>query len=147
MKDVVNDYTSNGHTSVDAVSRRIALHLEPFFGGRRMATITTADVRAYTAVRLDAKTKPASINRQLAILKRAFTLALRAGTLVSKPHIPMLEEHNARQGFSSANSSTPSARTSDARRSALWCGRVCPRKRRCCSPDTRRDRCSTATTS
>jgi hypothetical protein len=99
VQDVVNDYTSNGRTSVDHVRSRARLHLEPFFGGRRMATITTSDVRAYTAARLDAKAKPASVNRELAIVKRAFTLAVRAGTLVSKPHIPMLEEHNARQGF------------------------------------------------
>src|SRR5215831_13711875 len=41
----------------------------------------------------------ASINRELAALKRMFTLAIQAGKLSSKPYIPMLEENNARQGF------------------------------------------------
>ncbi len=41
----------------------------------------------------------ATINRELAILKRAFSLAIKDGTLASRPYIPMLEEHNVRQGF------------------------------------------------
>jgi integrase len=41
----------------------------------------------------------ASINRQLAALKRMFTLAVQAGKLSSKSYIPTLEQNNARQGF------------------------------------------------
>jgi len=41
----------------------------------------------------------ASINRELAALKRMFTLAVQAGKLSAKPYIPTLEENNARQGF------------------------------------------------
>jgi integrase len=40
-----------------------------------------------------------SINRELAALKRAFTLATRAGKLNSAPYIPLLEENNSRRGF------------------------------------------------
>lgn len=40
-----------------------------------------------------------SINRELAALKRAFTLATRAGKLSSAPYIPLLEENNSRRGF------------------------------------------------
>ncbi len=106
---VVNDYRTNKKRSLRDVETRIRLHLEPFFGGRRMASITTADVRAYSAERQapvtleDETEKPgaasASINRELAILKRAFTLAFQAGTLLHVPHIPMLEENNTRTGF------------------------------------------------
>lgn len=39
------------------------------------------------------------INRELALLKRMFSLAIQAGTLMSKPHIPMLQEDNVRTGF------------------------------------------------
>src|SRR4051812_40235915 len=49
--DVVNDYRTNGKRSLDEVERRIRLHLTPWFGGRRLASITTADVRAYIAKR------------------------------------------------------------------------------------------------
>lgn len=40
-----------------------------------------------------------SINRELAALKRMFSLAVQAGKLTWRPYIPMLEENNARQGF------------------------------------------------
>jgi hypothetical protein len=68
VRDVVNDYTTNQRKSLRDVESRIALHLTPAFGGRRMSTITTADIRTYTADRLKAGAKPASINRELAIL-------------------------------------------------------------------------------
>jgi Phage integrase, N-terminal SAM-like domain len=99
VKDVVNDYTANQRRSLEDVERRIDLHLTPFFGGRRMSTITTSDIRSYIAARLEEEASPASINRELAIIKRAFSLAVKAATLMVKPHIPMLEEHNIRQGF------------------------------------------------
>jgi integrase len=40
-----------------------------------------------------------TINRELALLKLAFSLAIKARRLLFKPHIEMLEEKNARQGF------------------------------------------------
>jgi hypothetical protein len=39
------------------------------------------------------------INRELTILKRIFSLAIQAGKLLHKPHIPLLEERNTRTGF------------------------------------------------
>ncbi len=107
--DVVADYKTNGKRSQSHVERRIEKHLKPFFGGRRMASITTADVRSFIAHRQapvqreDGTETPgasnAEINRELAILKRAFTLTVQAGKLLHRPHIPMLEERNVRQGF------------------------------------------------
>src|SRR4051812_39792946 len=44
--DVIADYRVNGKRSADEVERRITKHLAPFFGGRRMSGISTADVRA-----------------------------------------------------------------------------------------------------
>src|SRR3972149_8903058 len=49
--DVVNEYRVNKRRSLSHVERRIKKHLTPFFGGRRMASITTADVRAFIASR------------------------------------------------------------------------------------------------
>jgi len=97
--DIETDYTVNGRRSLEDLKRRIALHLKPFFGSRRMSTITTSDVRAYTKLRLDQQAAPAAINRELAALKRMFTLSIRAGKLLVRPHIPMLAEHNIRAGF------------------------------------------------
>ena len=108
--DVVNDYQINGKRSIGHVERRIALHLMPVFAGRRMMTITTADVRRFIAERQTPMLNPdgtirrsgasnAEVNRELAILKRAFSLAIKAGLLTAKPHIPMLAENNVRVGF------------------------------------------------
>jgi integrase len=96
---VVNDYKVNGKRSLVDVERRINLHLEPHFGGRRIAAITSDDVVAYTAKRLESGARPPSVNRELAILKRAFRLAERARAVLVRPYIPMLEENNVRQGF------------------------------------------------
>jgi integrase len=98
-KDIENEYQANGRKTLDHLKRRITLHLKPFFGGRRMSTVTTADVRAFIAERQTAGASNGEINRELAALKRMYTLAVQAGKLLHRPHIPMLEEHNVRAGF------------------------------------------------
>lgn len=107
--DVVADYKVNGQKSIDSVERRIRKHLLAFFGGYRMTNITTADIRVFIARRKTPMATPdgrilpgasnAEINRELAILKRAFRLAQQAEKLIHRPHIPMLKEDNVRQGF------------------------------------------------
>ena len=97
VADLLNDYKANRkRTYVDA-KRRIQKHLAPFFGNRRMITITTAELRAFVAKRLadgtparqkrgrrakeegsppDAPRRPVSageINRELTVLKRMFS--------------------------------------------------------------------------
>ena len=99
VKDVENDYKVNGKKSGDGVEYRVRLHLAPVFGGRRMSTITTADVRKYIAARLDAGAKRATVNNELAILNRAFTLAIVAGLLLAKPKIEKMDPRNVRTGF------------------------------------------------
>lgn len=99
VADVANDYRVNGRRTLSDLERRIVKHLNPFFGGRRMSAITTADVRAFIASRQDANASSAEINRELAIVKRAYRLAAKAGTLLYVPDVPMLRENNIRQGF------------------------------------------------
>jgi len=41
----------------------------------------------------------AEINRELAAIKRAFSLGIQSGKVLMKPHIPMLKENNVREGF------------------------------------------------
>ena len=41
------------------------------------------------------QTSNGEINRELTTLKRAFSLAIQAGKLITKPHIPLLREDNA----------------------------------------------------
>jgi integrase len=109
VADVVTDYKVNGKSTVAHVERRITKHLTPFFGGRRLSSITAADIRAYIAARqasitredgsIKAGASNAEINRELAIVKRACRLAVQSGRLLAMPHIPMLDERNIRQGF------------------------------------------------
>src|SRR5262245_32817287 len=108
VNDVIADYEMNDYDSLDDLHNRIK-HLKPFFGGRRMATITAADARAYITHRLGQwrtfksgkkqRWSKAQINRELSVLKRAFSLALDTGKLLFAPHIETLEERNVRTGF------------------------------------------------
>jgi integrase len=107
--DLLNDYKVNGKKTYDHAKRRIDLHLGPVFAGQRLANIDTTKIRAFIASRLAVKPQDdgteipgasnAEINRELAVLKRMYTLAIQAGKLHAKPHIPMLEEDNVRRGF------------------------------------------------
>jgi integrase len=97
--DLITDYTTNRRRSLRVVELRLRKHLTPVFGHRRLLTITTADVRAFTARRQAAGASNASINRDLIILKRMGTLAMQAGKLTVRPYIPLLKEHNVRTGF------------------------------------------------
>jgi integrase len=100
VKDVIADYTVNGKKSKGHVERRSKRHLEPVFGGRTLASITAADVRAFAAERMKADAAPAEINRELAILRRAFRLASEADKYHGRiPKIRLLQERNVRQGF------------------------------------------------
>ena len=101
--EVVLDYRVNGKKTADQVERRIRLHLEPFFGGRRLVSISSDDARAYIGHRQEAGAANATINRELAVLKRAFRLAEQSGKVLHRPHIPMLRENNVRRGFFGAD--------------------------------------------
>jgi integrase len=95
---VVTDYKINRRRSLADVKRRITLHLTPFFEGRRLSVIDKREVQQYIADRLDAGATNASINRELTILKRAFTLAE-----IPRPAFRMLRDYNTRQGFFEAD--------------------------------------------
>src|SRR5216683_2814928 len=92
------DYQINGRRS--ARSARLSIsHLRKFFGFDRAIDITTDRIKAYAAERQAAHAANASINRELAALKRMFSLAAQDGRLSNTPYVPSLEEDNARQGF------------------------------------------------
>jgi integrase len=66
---------------------------------RLMANISTSDLTAYVANRVAQKAAGSSINHELALVRRAFKLAIRARTLATMPHIPMVKLDNRRTGF------------------------------------------------
>ena len=98
-EDLLNDYQTNGKKTYDHAARRIDLHLKPVFTGKRLLSISIAHIRAYAAARKTAGASNATINRELALLKRMFSLAVKDGKLHGRPYVPMLREDNTRKGF------------------------------------------------
>lgn len=87
-----------------------AKNLTAFFGGRTLAEITPKLIAEYKALRYTAGLKPASINRELASLKKAFNLAVREWEWcrenpVSK--VSMERENNKRDRWLSVEEEAP----------------------------------------
>lgn len=96
---IVADYKANGRKSLPTV-KRAWCHLEDFFPkGTRAVDITTTRVKSYIAHRQDEGAANATINKELAALKRAFNLLREEGTLSRLPHVPTLATDNTRTHF------------------------------------------------
>lgn len=108
---VYNDQKMNGCRTAEETKRKAEMHIlvhpetddEPaggyFYANRRMNTITTADIESYKAHRLAQGAEPATVNRELAALRRAFRLAVDGGKLAMMPKVKLLKEDNVRKGF------------------------------------------------
>lgn len=99
VKLIADDFSTTGKSSWDDVDRRIRLHLEPAFRTRRLIGIRSDDAVSYAAARQKAGASNAQVNRELQVLKRILSLAVRHGKLPSRPHIALLREDNVRSGF------------------------------------------------
>jgi integrase len=97
-EDLLRDYQVNKRKAVKIIQYPIK-HLRQSFALDKALDVTTDRINTHIARRQQEGAKNATINRELAALKRMFSLALQAGKLSSKPYIPTLEENNARQGF------------------------------------------------
>jgi integrase len=119
LDDLLTDYKINGkrHDWAELVVR---VHLRPFFGSMQATGLGTDAIRKYTAKRQQPEKRtyadveggkkreraygPASngtINRELALLRRAYNLGKQATPpkVGAVPFIPMLAENNVRKGF------------------------------------------------
>ncbi len=95
---VIGDYRVNGRKSLRRAEIAFT-RLEQFFGDYRALEISPDRVRAYIENRQKAGMRSATIQYELAMLKRGFTLAFEAEKLPSRPHIPSVEVRNVRTGF------------------------------------------------
>ncbi len=95
---LTDEYRANGRKSLGRAKAALA-HLMEFFAGWRAQAISTDRILAYVQHRQAQQAANATINRELAALKRMFRLGERAGNVVRRPFIDLLQEHNARTGF------------------------------------------------
>jgi integrase len=100
-EDFLREYRINGRKSLDDVKTRWELHLKPFFGVLRAIDVSTTLIARYVDARQQDGAKNATINRELAALKRMFRLGHQAtpAKVQRMPAFPHLTENNVRKGF------------------------------------------------
>jgi len=99
VQDLVNDYQVNGRRSLNSAVSNHVRHLRGLFGFHRAVDITPDRVKAYQVHRLDEKASRATVNREVACLRRMLSLAVESGKLSRRPKFKLLDGENVRQGF------------------------------------------------
>ena len=101
LRAVETEYQERDRHTLDRRQTRNKLHLIPAFGEIRAAEFSSSHIKAYVRARRKNNAANATINRELAILGRAFRLAAAEDPpLVARvPQIPRLPEENTREGF------------------------------------------------
>jgi integrase len=100
-EDFLREYRINERKTVDDAERRWETHLKPFLGYMRAVDVTSSVLARYVDERQQEGAKNATINRELAALKRMFRLGMLATPpkVLRLPGFPMMKEHNVRKGF------------------------------------------------
>lgn len=89
----------DGLKSIERIKDAIS-HLQTIFGTDRASAITVSRIQEYAHRRLTKeKAARASVNYELAILRRIFSLGRAAGLVVGGPKITLTRPPNARTGF------------------------------------------------
>lgn len=95
---VLQDYERNRRRSIDDVRRRVT-QLKERWGAVKAKDFTASSITLHIDERLKDDVAPATINRELSIIRRAFRLAVERGQVVTAPIVRLLREDNVRTGF------------------------------------------------
>jgi integrase len=98
--DLLTDYSVN-NKGLKWAEQKVNLHLQDAFGKLQVRRLTTTAIQDYILKRQQAGAANATINRELALLKRSLNLGRKHSPpkVGRVPHVPMLEENNVRKGF------------------------------------------------
>ncbi|MBN1443140.1 MAG: tyrosine-type recombinase/integrase [Planctomycetes bacterium] len=98
LEAVVLDYEVNGRKNLRNVRAHIK-RLEAAFGFDRAIDVTEERIERYKLSRIEEGAAPATVNRELAVLRRGFSLAVQRRLLNRSPRFSLLREAPPRQGF------------------------------------------------
>src|SRR5690554_2140781 len=93
-----DDYWENGRKTAKKLERTLA-HLATSFEGWRASGIDEAAAKKHVTKRLRAGAAPATVNHDIAALKRMLRLGYQLRMVERMPDIPTLSVDNARKGF------------------------------------------------
>jgi integrase len=101
IADLFAEYRRERRKSLAYVEMRWRKHLQPVFARLRADDLTTEMVQRYSRMREEEGASGPTINRELAVLKRAYSLALRSlpPKVRTVPVMPMYKESDPRTGF------------------------------------------------
>ena len=93
-----DDYWENGRKTGKKLDRTIG-HLATSFDGWRAAAIDEGAIKKHITKRLRAGAAPATVNHDIAAIKRMIRLGYQLRMVERVPDVPMLSLDNARKGF------------------------------------------------
>lgn len=95
--DLKLDYRVKNRRSIADMERRLDKHILPLLGSFRTSSINASTIAEYIERRQAEKAAPASINQELALIKRAYAIGRKSGKCVGGPSIEMLPVDNERE--------------------------------------------------
>lgn len=95
----MNDYLINQRKSSKHLAYSVLAHVYPYFGHLATKKITPTVLNQYKNFRKEQKAANATINRELAAIRRAFSLGISREKILVAPKVEMLKENPPRAGF------------------------------------------------